>query len=180
VIEPTAGLRLAVFVGTGPRVEPVASLLDDPDFDGWAVCVNQASVSLVVDGVERWGPAVSFGALGVVTRQLLPARDRLGAGRPALVRAGVLDVPTARFLLFEPSGRRVRAAIATTGDPAVSTLFPDEAGADALYAHLDRWRDEMVAGADVVEVDRQGLLADLERAAADGSRAVALHGPGRI
>jgi hypothetical protein len=179
---PRGDLRLALFVGADAKIVTVADVLADHDAGRPlpAVSPNFASMSLVLGGTERWGVRLSLGALGVVVRQLPPARARLADGVPALVRAGVLDVPTAGYVLFEPADDEVVASLAGTQDRAVTGWFPDGPHGDELYDYVAEHRDELVREA-VVEPQRMarlGLLEDLERETTTGRKAIELLGPG--
>ncbi len=181
---PRGDLRLALFVGADARIVTVADVLAAADAGRPLPDVSPsfASMSLVLDGTERWGARLSLGALGVLVRQLPPARARLADRMPALVRAGVMDVPAAGYVLFEPAGDDVVGSLARTHDLAVTAWFPDGSHGDELYAYVAEHREELVSES-VVEPQRMtrlGLLEDLERETALGRRAVELLGPGSM
>jgi hypothetical protein len=125
----------------------------------------------------------SFGPLALLVPQLQPTAERVAAGKPALMRMGALDTPEGNYLYFEPAaGEQVKVSLLATLHFPESHLDPlpyESASAQQLYAFVERERESMTqAGTEFAScppftVERQALLAALEREARIGSQLLA-------
>lgn len=131
------------------------------------------TLALTIDGAERFH-ARGFGPLERLVAQLAPARDRLAAGAPALIRSGVLDVPEGQYLLFEPiDTAAVRVSTILFDELPERGWFPDEEHGDALYRFVAAQRDRVVGAAREVWPELAELAMDRARLAAALAREAA-------
>lgn len=136
---------------------------------------THVTLQIMIDGIERFH-ARGFGPLERLVAQLEPARHRLAAGAPALIRSGVLDVPDGQYVWLEPLEAAVRVSMIAFDQLPESGWFPDEKRAEGLYRFVTDHRDNLVEVArttrpDLVEaaIDRARLDAALAREATEGA-----------
>lgn len=183
---PADDIRLALYRGTSAELVTVADYLALPDAERASLAVSPSwcTLSLIVDGSDRWGARLSLGALGVVVAQLAPAAARLEHGERAIVRAAVFDVAGALLLLFEPAADgEVAVTLAATDELPDPSWTPGERNGERLYAFVGEHRDRLVEAGRAREVAPQRIgravaAAALRREAELGTAAVALLGPG--
>lgn len=178
-------LRLAMYRGRSARIISLGDYLAlDPAGRAAAeVDPSWCTMSLIVDGEDHWGPLLGLGALGVVVAQLPQAADRVEAGQLAIVRAAVFDMPVAVFLVFEPAGRDVVVAVASTEKLSDPIWMPNGPRSDALYALVAEDRDALVApgqegGIEPQTLPRSVVSACLRRELSLGREVVSLIGEG--
>jgi hypothetical protein len=180
-MHPTDDLRIALYRGPSFETLGLDEYLGLTDAERRALPDPAVHVTLhiMIDGLERFH-ARGLGPLDRLVAQLEPARLRIAAGAPALIRGGVLDVPDGRYFLFEPIDETaVRVSMFTFDDLPESGWFPDDKRAEGLYRFVAHHRDRLVATAraawpELVEIamDRPRLDAALAREAAAGNRIV--------
>ena len=182
----TAELQLGLFIGSSADIVTLGELLerDAGERDELEVSPSAACISLRVDGEERWGPMLSFGALGVLVDQLPAAQERLLSGERAVIRAGGFDSPVNEYVVFEPHGDEVTASVVASEDEASWLWTPLGPEADQLYRFIDEHFDDMVQmgeqlrGIAPVDVPAAVVIKGLEREARRGAEVVAELGPG--
>ncbi len=183
---PAGDLQLGLFIGSSADIVTLDQFLRleagrRAELD---VTPSAACISLEIDGQERWGPRLSFGALGMLVDQLLPARDRLRDCRRAVIRAGGFDGPVNEYVVLDPHGPVLTATVAATDAEAVWLWLPMGPDADALYTFVDEHLATMLEmGQQIrdiapVTAGTDAIIAALEREAERGAAAVALLGPG--
>jgi hypothetical protein len=186
-LSSAADLRLALYLGAGAEIITAQDYLALPDSRRPPeVSPSWCTLSLVVDGREKWGPLLSLGALGPIVAQMVPAAERIDAGQRALIRAAVFDVPLAVFLLFEPVSPPAEAIymarVAATHALSDPVWMPNGPGAGNVYGYVAEHHDEMTgSGAADIEpcpVPRSALSSSLRREAAFGAEIVTFLGPG--
>lgn len=142
-----------------------------------------STVSLVVDDVERWGPLLSLGALGVVVAQLPQAADRAERGERAVVRAGVFDTPDALFLVLEPGQDHIVLTIGISSELSDPIWLPTGTRIDTFYAMVDEHHQMLVSAGKATGIAPQALprrlvVTALRREFELGNKAIALLGEG--
>lgn len=180
-------LRLSLFLGSSAEIITLAEFLALEPVDRVRVKVSPdwACVSLLLDGVEQWGPRLSFGALGPLVEQLLPAAARLQRAERAVICAGASDGPVSEYIVLDPANGEVTAAIAAFDANESWDWLPPTMQGDDLYAFIDTHLDRMIgAGSSLrnlrpVHVDRAAIMQALVREAALGRRAIEALGFGR-
>lgn len=147
-----------------------------------AAQLEAAGLGIEADGRERLGPALNLGPLATLAAQLAAARVRLAAGRPALVRSGIVDQDPGLYLLFEPSAERGSVLLSMLAIPGIGNRFPippESEDAAQLYRAVAARRDEYIAIAqpwyDLCDIpfDAAGLIAALDRDLAAARRLLA-------
>lgn len=179
-MSATQEVHLALYRGASADIITVEDYLAldsaarhkvDTDFENCAI-------SVVVDGQEQLAHRLSLGPLAYLVPQFEPARQRLLAGQPALIRSGVLDVPDGNYLLFEPTPDRsqVLLSVVSTDDLPESGWFPDGPYADRLYEYMRTHRDALIEKArqwqgHLIELplDRDRLVDALKRTGEAGA-----------
>jgi hypothetical protein len=123
----------------------------------------------------------SFGPLRALVPQLEPARQRLLAGEPTLIRSGVDDTPDGWYLLFEPEANdRVRVALLCAVGPQ-SRWFPVGEHARAIYDFVAAQREALIAAGRrpfelALSLSKPALEAALSREAGVGAELLRLIG----
>ena len=180
--EPPDGsgvLYLALYRGASGRTVRAETYLamDRSERALVAADLRNVTISLVVDGRERLAHQLSLGPLARLVPQIEPARRRLLAGHPALIRSGVLDVAQGHYLLIEPraGSDEVTISLVSIGELPAAAWFPDAPQADALYDHVAANRGPLLAaarqradGLAELRVGRAALLDSMATAAAAG------------
>jgi len=114
-----------------------------------AVDVGGISLSIIVGGRERLAPFLSLGSLAEMIPQLEAAGDRLGAGKPALIRSGVLDEDPGLYLLFDPHDDD-DVHVSLLAIHGIGNFFPVPPGsrdAKAIYRYVASHRDDCIEAA---------------------------------
>jgi hypothetical protein len=180
-------LRLAVFSGQSGDIVtlgdylalgPAQTSLSD-------ITPSYACISLVIDGAERWGPNLSFGALGLLAAQFPQARDRLERGDRAVIRGAVFDSSVIEYVVFDPTGDgSVLAATAATDALEPWLWLPHEQEGTELYKFIDDHFEEMLAMGFTlrelppIHVDLKIIARALDRESGLAKRVIELIGPG--
>jgi hypothetical protein len=176
-MHPTDDFQIRLYRGASFETLGLAEYLGLPDAERRALPdpATHVTLHIMIDEVERFH-ARGFGPLEQLVAQLEPARRRLAARAPALIRSGVLDVPDGQYFLLEPLDEAaVQVSMISFVHLPESSWFPDQRRADELYRYVAHQRPSLVAAArsvwpDLVEVamDRARLEAALAREAAAG------------
>jgi hypothetical protein len=155
---------------SAPRITPVADYLSArrAGTADWEPDLERTAMSLEVDGEERLGTQVSLsGQLDLLAAQFVPARDRLRAGEPALIRFADHD-EVGEYLLLEPKGDKVSVSKFDIHDnpPMDDYPFPHRPEeSQRLYGYVADNRENLDIEVGPFDVARDPLLEALEREA---------------
>jgi len=129
---------LALFIGPSSDWVPINEILNQ--FDSQTDSQSQAergsmmpnievdgtTLSIVLDGVEKFDGAWSMGPLPRLVAQLEPLATRLTAGKTGIFRSAVEDTADVLFLVFEPSGTSVDVRAVNTDTLPYTSMYPDQ------------------------------------------------------
>jgi hypothetical protein len=164
----TDGFRIGMLRRGVDGWVPLDEALAAPDVD---LEDELTTLAVTVDGRDHFAQAIGVGPLARFVAELPQAADRLERGTWALLRSAVEDGPGGTFWLLEPDAAgTVSVTIAVAPDEPWAWSYPDEPGADALYAEVETHRDAMVAsgarhGFESPALPLDVLVADLRREA---------------
>jgi hypothetical protein len=180
-------LRLALFSGPSGDIITLADFLalESPQRSVLDVTPSYACISLVIDGQERWGPNLSFGALGLLAEQFPQAQERLERGERAVIRGAGFDSDVAEYVVFDPKGDgSVLAATMATNASEPYLWLPHQKEGAELYRFVDQHFEEMLAMGFAlrelppVRADRNMIATALGREARVAIQVTELTGPG--
>lgn len=151
---------------------------------GWVPDIEYTGLSLVADGKEWVLEHRSVGRYPDVIPQLHAVAARLRAGKEALLRTAVEDVPEGIYFLFEPEAEEVFISLLYLYDEKVFMHYPiPDPGSSAaeLYAYVDAHKEFLLSPEAAfgyrftrLPFPKTTLIADLEQEAAVGREILAL------
>jgi hypothetical protein len=150
----------------------------------WVPDIEYMGLSLVVDGKEWILEYRSVGRYPDLIPQLDATAARLRAGKEALLRTAVEDVPEGIYFLFEPKTEEVLISLLYLYDEKVFIQYPipdPSPSAAELYAYVNAHKKSLLSpeaafGYRFIRLPfpKTTLIEDLEREAAVGREILAL------